>query len=111
MPFFSLLEAKFFKYFLEGVLTGIWELITTVFVAPEEKKELALLREAETSTRKLIVVGPDEEQRYIRIAEEMIIKHGKAIDAILANSLKKNLEGLECDPLIMASLAYIISPS
>lgn len=113
LPFFSLLEAKFFKYFLNKVLTGIWKLIIAVFTTPEERS--ILLRRMEIGTiEKPPNIDPGYEQWCLRMAKQIDAKHKEVIDSILTNFLKeleKPVAQQRYDPLKISSLIYVINPS
>ncbi len=103
LPFFSLLEIKFFKHFLERYLTSLCSLVEKLVKVKIELKKIR-------TTSQL------EKQQYIKEcwkATDLIErKYGMEIESIIEKALivlqKKN--GILIDPLTLASIFHIVSP-
>ena len=101
LPFFSLLEIKFFKYFLEHCLNALKTLIINLLLTEDESTSLE--KESRSTITLFSLVDMKGEERYIALARKLSDRPGvkEAIKSALRNE----------DAYVLASLIHIVDPS
>jgi len=101
LPFFSLLEVKFFKYFLEKYLNSLQVIAEKLIGSKIGMKETYGFTRLE---------GEIPLKGCLEAVHKLQVNHGSELRNVIKKSLKE-VKGFWVRPLVLAAVFYLISPS
>jgi len=101
LPFFSLLEVKFFKYFLEKYLNSLQIIAEKLTGSKIEMKE---------TYRFTRLKGEGSLKRCLEAVHELQVNYRSELRNAIKESLKE-IKGFWVRPLVLAAIFHLISPS